>query len=131
MPGLNLQRRQVWDWLGIIIESVSSILFLSQHECWEANIFCVLEFLELVCEILIHENHRGYKELLVGEGKTIGVAKVSTQIKFEMDEHGSTVQMKLLRILESLNVLARENILLSINTKNAAWKVAFNLVNTC
>ncbi len=53
---------------------------------------------------MIHENHRGYKELLVGEGKTIGVAKVSTQIKFEMDEHGSTVHMKLLRILESLNL---------------------------
>ncbi len=39
-------------------------------------------------------------------------------------------KMKLLRSGD-LNVLVYEDILLSINTKTAAEKVAFNLVNTC
>ncbi len=38
------------------------------------------------------ENRRGYKKLLVGGGKTVGVDKVPTQTKFEAAEHGSSVQ---------------------------------------
>ncbi len=48
-----------------------------------------------------------------------------------MAEHCSSVQDEAVKKLCNLNVLAYEEILLSIDTKNAAGKVAFNLVNTC
>ena len=43
-------------------------------------------------KLLACGNRRGYKKLLVGEGKTIGVDKVPTQTEFEAAEHGSSVQ---------------------------------------
>ena len=69
--------------------------------------------------------------LLVGEGKTVGVDKVPTQTEFEAAENGSSVQDEAVKKLGELNVLAYEDIHLSIDTKTAAGKVAFNLVNTC
>ena len=48
-----------------------------------------------------------------------------------MAELGSSVQDEAVKMLGTMNVLAYEDILLSIDTKNAAGKVAFNLVNTC
>ncbi len=66
----------------------------------------------------------GYKKRLVGEGKTVGVDKVTTQTKFEKAEHSSSVQNETVKKLGDLNVSAYEDIL-------AAGKVAFNLVNTC
>jgi len=82
-------------------------------------------------KFLARGNRRGYKKLLVGEGKTVGVDKVPTQTEFEAAEHGSSVQDEAVKKLGKLNVLAYEDILLSIDTKTAAGKVAFNLVNTC
>ncbi len=68
--------------------------------------------------------------LLVGEGKTVGVDKVPTQTMFKMAEHGSSVQDAAIKKLGKINVLPNEDILLSIDTKTAPGKVAFNLVNT-
>ena len=79
-------------------------------------------------KFLARENRRGYKKLLVGEGKTVGVDKVATKTEFEEAKHGSSVQDEAVKKLGDLNVLAYENILY---TKIAAGKVAFNLVNAC
>ncbi len=51
-------------------------------------------------------NRRGYKKLLVGEGKTIGVDKVPTQTEFEAAENGSSDQDEAVKKLGELNVLA-------------------------
>ena len=48
-----------------------------------------------------------------------------------MAELGSSVQDEAVKKLGELNVLMYEDILLSIDTKTAAEKIAFNLVNTC
>ncbi len=80
---------------------------------------------------LAHGSRRGYKKLLVGEGKILGVDKVPTKTKFEEAEHGSSVQAETVKKLGEFNLLAYEDILLSIETKTPAGKVAFNLVNTC
>ncbi len=40
-------------------------------------------------KFLAHGNRRGYKKLLVGEGKTVGVDKVPTKAEFEDAECGS------------------------------------------
>ncbi len=48
-----------------------------------------------------HGNRRGYKKLLVGDGKTVGVDKVPTQTKFEKAEHGSFVQDEAVKKLAS------------------------------
>ncbi len=76
-------------------------------------------------------NRRGYKNLLVGQCKTVGVDKVPTETKFEEAEHGSSVQDEAVKKLSDLNMLAYEDILLPIDTNTSAGKVAFNLVNTC
>ncbi len=68
---------------------------------------------------------------MVGEGKTVGVDKVPTKTELEEAEHGSSVQDEVVKKLGDLNVHAFEDILLSIDTKTAAGKVALNLVNTC
>ncbi len=47
-----------------------------------------------------------------------------------MVEHGSSVQDEEVKKLGKLNLLAYENILLSIVIKTAAGKVAINLFNT-
>ncbi len=47
-------------------------------------------------------------------------------LKPENAEHGSLVQDEAVKKLGELNVLAYEDILLSIDTKTAAGKVAFN-----
>ncbi len=72
-------------------------------------------------------NLRGYKKLLVDEGKTVSVEKMPTQTEFEKAEHGSSVQDEAVKKLGKLNVLAYKNILLSIDTKNAG-KVAISLI---
>ncbi len=46
-------------------------------------------------------------------------------------EHGSSVQDEAVKKLGDLNILAYEDIFLSIDTKTDAAKVAFNLVNIC
>ena len=95
-----------------------------------AGIFGQEETLEeLVCEVLCQWKLEGYKKLLVGEDKTVCVDKVPTQS--EMAELGSSVQDEAVKKLGELNVLMYEDILLSIDTKTAAGKIAFNLVNTC
>ena len=76
-------------------------------------------------------NLRCYKKLLVGEDKTVGVDKVPTQSEDEMAELRSSVQDEAVKKLGKLNVLTYEDILMSIDTKTAAGKVAYNLVNTC
>ncbi len=43
-------------------------------------------------EFLDCGTRRGYKKLLVGEGKRVGVDKVPTKTEFEAAEHGSSVQ---------------------------------------
>ena len=43
----------------------------------------------------------------------------------------SSIQDEAVKKLGKMNVLAYEDILLSIDTKTAAGKVVFNLVNTC
>ncbi len=76
-------------------------------------------------------NRRGYKKLLVGEGKTVGVDKVPTKTECEAAEHASSVHFEAVKKLGDLNVLLYEDIILSIDNKTAAGKVAFNLlVNT-
>ena len=42
-------------------------------------------------KLLAHGNQRGYKKLLVGEGKTVDVDKVPIQSEYEMAELGSSV----------------------------------------
>lgn len=56
---------------------------------------------------------------------------VPTQTEFEMTEHGTSVQDEAIKKLVKLTVLAYEDILLSIDIKSAAGKVAFNFVNKC
>ncbi len=69
--------------------------------------------------------------LLVDEVKTIGVDKVPTQTEFEKDEHGLSVQDEAVKRLGKLNALPFEDTLLSIDTKTAAGKFLFDLVNIC
>ena len=66
--------------MGIIIQSVISALFLSQNMSAEERSLCVIEFLgqksdwkHWSVKLMAHGNQRGYKKLLVGEGKTVGV----------------------------------------------------------
>ena len=80
---------------------------------------------------MAHGNRRGYKKLLVEEGKTVGVDKMPTQTEYEMVILGTSFEDKAVTKLGELNVLAYEDILLSIGAKTAARKVTFNLVNTC
>ena len=95
----------------------------------EERSLCVIEFSGKMSDwkswsvkFLAHGSLRGYKKLLVGEGKTVGVDKVPTQTEFEMAEHGSSVQDEAVRKLGELNVPEYEDILLSINTKTADEK---------
>ncbi len=85
----------------------------------------------LSVKFLACRNRRCYKILLVGEGKIFGIDKVPTKSEFEEAEHGSSVQDKVVKKFGDLNVLVCEDFLLSIDTKIAAGKVVFNLVNTC
>ena len=43
---------------------------------------------------MAHGNRRGYKKLLVGEGKTIGVDKVPTQTEYEMAALWTSIEDK-------------------------------------
>ncbi len=61
-------------------------------------------------------NRRGYKKLLVGEGKTLGVDNMPSKTEFEDSEHGSSVQAEAVEKLGDLNVLTFKDILLSIDT---------------
>ncbi len=83
----------------------------SDWKCWSVD-------------FLASGNRRGYKKRLVGEGKTVGVDKVTTQTKFEKAEHSSSVQNETVKKLGDLNVLAYEDVLLFIDPKSAAGKVA-------
>ncbi len=74
---------------------------------------------------------RNYKNLLVDEGKTIDFEKVPTQTEFEIADHGSLVQDEDVKKPGELNILACDDIFLSIDTKAANGKFAFNLLNTC
>ncbi len=80
-------------------------------------------------KFLAHGNWRGYKKLLVGEGKTFGVSKMSTQNELEMAEHGLSVQDKAVKKCGKLYVLTFEDILLFIDAKTSAGKAVFNFVN--
>ncbi len=73
-------------------------------------------------------NRRGYKKLLVDEGKTVDVDNVPTKTEYEEAENGSSDQDEAVKKLGDLNVLAYENILY---TRTVTGKVAFNLVNAC
>ncbi len=57
-------------------------------------------------KFLARGNRRGYKKLLIGEGKTVGVDKVPTQTEFEEAEHGSSVQREAVKKLGKSNVVA-------------------------
>ncbi len=43
---------------------------------------------------LVNGNQRGYKKLLVGEDKTVGVDQWPSQPEFEMAKHCSSIQVK-------------------------------------
>ncbi len=45
---------------------------------------------------------------MVGEGKTVGVDKVSTKTEIEEAEHGSSVQNEAVKKLGKLNLLANK-----------------------
>ena len=51
-------------------------------------------------------DRRGYKKLLIGEGKTVGVDKVPTQTEYEMAALGTSIEDKAVTKLGELNVLA-------------------------
>ncbi len=51
----------------------------------------MIEFLGKKNEFLAHGNQRGYKNLLVCEGKIVDVDKLPIETEFEMAEHGSSV----------------------------------------
>ncbi len=68
---------------------------------------------------------------MFGEDKTASDDKVPTRTEIEDAEHGSSVQDEAIKKLGDVNVPAYEDILLSIDTKTAAGKVVFYLVNTC
>ena len=59
-------------------------------------------------KFLAHGCQRGYKMLLVGEGKTVGVDKVPTESEYEMAEQ-SSVQDDAVKNLGKLNVLTGTN----------------------
>ncbi len=54
-----------------------------------------------------------------------------TQAEFEIAEHDSSVHDEAVKKLDKLNMLAYEDIFLSIDTKTTAGKVPFKLVKTC
>ena len=76
---------------------------------------------------MAHGNRRGYKKLLVEEGKTVGVDKMPTQTEYENAALGTSIEDMAVTKLGELNVLAYEDILLSIDTNSSAGKVAFKL----
>ena len=82
-------------------------------------------------KFMARANRKGYLKLLTGKGITTGRDKIPKLDELLLAELGSTDDDKAIVQVAELNLLAYEDIVLSINATTGKGKIAFSLVKNC